>query len=106
VSAPFDDLTAGRRAFIARAGLRELATSVGRPGQQAITTRPDLLARVDQHAAAVSEALGGSVADPVALAGYAAAIRDTAHEAGDQLDHWDRPSWALLRLLAVCGLTQ
>ena len=104
VSAPFDELTAGRRAWIARAGLSELAAVVGRPGLQAVAERPDLLARVDQHAAAIRESLGGTLLDPVALAGYAAAIRDAAGDAGDRLDDWSHPTWAMLRLLAVCTL--
>lgn len=105
VSAPFDELTAGRRAWIARAGLTELATTVGRPGHAAVAARPDLLARLDQHAAAIRESLGGTLLDPVALAGYAAAIRDAARESGDTLDDWSAPTWPMLRLLAVCTLT-
>jgi hypothetical protein len=105
VSAPFDELTAGRRAFIARASLIELSTTVGRLGRAATIARPDLLAQVDQHAAAIREALGGAESDPVALAGYAAAIRDTAREDGDPLDTWTQPSWAMLRLLAICDLS-
>ena len=104
MSAPFDELTASRRAFIARSSLIELVTTVGRPGAAALAGRPDLLAQVDQHAAAIREALGGHDIDMVTLAGYAAAIRDTARADGDPLDSWDRPSWALLRLLAVCQL--
>jgi hypothetical protein len=104
VSAPFDELTAGRRAWIARAGLAELDTAVGRPGRRAIAARPDLLARLDQHAAAIRESLSGALLDPVALAGYSAAIRDAARDAGDPLEDWSRPSWAMLRLLAVCSL--
>jgi hypothetical protein len=105
VSAPFDELTASRRAFIARASLTELATVVGRPGRAATGSRPDLLAQVDQHSAAIREALGGREVDPVALAGYAQAIRDTARDTGDRLDDWARPSWTMLRLLAICQLT-
>lgn len=113
MSAPFDELTAGRRAWIARAGLSELAATIGRSGRQAVAARPDLLARVDQHAAAIRESLGGTPSDPgaptgpvdpVALAGYAAAIRDAAREAGDPLDDWSSPTWAMMRLLAVCSL--
>jgi len=113
VSAPFDELTAGRRAWIARAGLSELASAIGRPGRQAVAARPDLVARVDQHAAAIRESLGGTRSGPgalagsidtVALAGYAAAIRDAARDAGDPLEDWSRPTWAMLRLLAVCSL--
>src|SRR5262245_19406926 len=106
VSAPFDELTASRRAFVARAALTELATVIGRPGRAMIGSRPDLLAQVDQHAAAIHEALGCREVDPVALAGYAQAIRDTARDAGDNLDDWARPSWTMLRLLAVCQLTR
>jgi hypothetical protein len=104
VSAPFDALTAGRRAWLARAGLAELANAIGRPGWAAVDARPDLLARVDQHAAAIRESLSGALLDPVALAGYAAAIRDAARDAGDPLEDWSQPSWAMLRLLAVCSL--
>jgi hypothetical protein len=104
VSAPFDELTAGRRAWIARAGLAELAATIGGPGRAAVAARPDLLARVDQHAAAIRDSLGGALLDPVALAGYSAAIRDAARDAGDPLDDWSCPTWAMLRLLAVCCL--
>ena len=104
MSAPFDELIAGRRAWVARAGLTELASLIGRPGRRAMAERPDLVARVDQHAAAIRDALGGALIDPVALAGYAAAIQDAASAAGDRLDRWDQPTWAQLRLLAVCSV--
>lgn len=112
VDAPNDELTAQRRAWIARANLAELITVVGRPGLAAAADRPELLARVDQHSAAVREVLGygdGPI-DVVALAGYASAIRDSAVEAGLGLDplqqDWARPPWPILRLLAVCALVR
>jgi len=110
VSAPFDELITQRRAWIARASLAELVTVVGRPGLTVAADRPQLLAQVDQHAAAVRESLGygdGPI-DEVALAGYATAIRDAALASGCTLDplqqDWVHPSWELLRLLAICSL--
>ena len=43
--------------------------------------------------------------EPVALAGYAAALRDAARVAGDTLETWHTPTWMMLRLLAVCVLS-
>jgi ABC-type Fe3+-hydroxamate transport system substrate-binding protein len=104
MGAPFDELTAGRRAFVARASLSELAILLGRPGRAALAARPDLVAQIDQHVAAIRDALGNLV-EPVALAGYAAALRDAARVAGDTLETWGSPSWMMLRLLAVCVLS-
>src|SRR5262245_22353662 len=103
---PFDELNQRRRAWIARASLAELSTVLGRPGLAATATRPDVTAKVDQHTAAIREALaaGDKPIDPIALAGYAAAIRDAAQQRGDRLDDWSRPTWTQLRLLAVCAL--
>jgi hypothetical protein len=105
MGAPFDELTAGRRAFVARASLSELATLLGRPGRAALSTRPDLVAQIDQHVAAIRDALGNQLVEPVALAGYAAALRDAARVTGDTLESWDTPTWMMLRLLAVCVLS-
>jgi hypothetical protein len=104
VSAPFDELTASRRAFIARASLTELDAVLGRPGRAAAADRPEIVSQVDQHAAAIRDALGGRSLDPVALAGYAAAILDLARTSGDRLGEWSQPTWAMVRLLAVCQL--
>ena len=106
MGAPFDELTAGRRAFVARASLSELGTLVGRPGRAALAARPHLVARIDQHVAAIRDALGNQLVEPVALAGYAAALRDAARATGDTLETWDAPSWMMLRLLAVCVLSR
>jgi hypothetical protein len=105
MGAPFDELTAGRRAFVARASLSELTALVGQPGRVAVAARADLLAQVDQHVAAIRDALGNQLVEPVALAGYAAALRDAARFTGDTLETWDAPTWMMVRLLAVCVLS-
>lgn len=68
-----------------------------------------LVAAVDQHAAAVRDALtdGRGVLPVVALAGYADGVLRTVARHGWILeDHLGRldASWPLLRLLGVCAL--
>lgn len=96
----------------ARAVLAELMTTVGSAGLPAAARSPGLLAAVDQHAAAVRDALpvGRRGISAVVLAGYAEGVRDAAVEHGWQppaapID-WAAPDWVLTRLLAVCALAR
>ncbi|MFF3856227.1 DUF6401 family natural product biosynthesis protein [Micromonospora sp. NPDC002575] len=92
--------------------LAGLTVSIGTAGLAAAATRPGLLAEVDQHAAAVRDALGGDhrPLTPAALAGYAEGVRDAAREHGWQPPtrptDFAEPDWLLTRLLAVCALAR
>jgi hypothetical protein len=91
--------------------LRQLASRLGRAGLAAASSRPGLLAALDQHRAAVRDTLGDGwrVPTAAALAGYAAGVRDWATEhrwvvpTVDEID-WANASWPVLRLVAVCDL--
>jgi hypothetical protein len=104
---------AHRRHATANATLAGLMTWFGDTGLAVARVVPGLLAELDQHVAAIVEALctGGHQLGPIALAGYARGVRDAAIERGwelpalDQLD-WSRADWAVLRLVAVCGLAR
>lgn len=108
-------LTAGAAIRSARSALAALHTSIGAAGLAAATTRPALLAQVDQHAAAIRESLLADVRplNTVLLSRYAEGVRDAAVESGwrapagstDWSDpDWSDPDWVLTRLLAVCFL--
>lgn len=80
----------------------------------AMRDHPALLADVDQHAAAVRDALteaSGRVS-AVGLAAYADGVADTAASNGWYLPadpdgvEWSAPSWPLVRLLAVCVVAE
>jgi hypothetical protein len=93
----------------ARVSLDHLMGWVGVDGLVAALGSPGVLAVVDQHAAAVRDALGTRVGEPRALAEYArevhvAALRDV-HPLPDpaRLDWSTAPAY-LLRLVAVCAL--
>ena len=92
----------------ARASLEHLMAWVGVDGLVAAINSPGLRAAVDQHAAAVRDAVG-DVLDVIALADYARVVHATAIRAGQappdtaRLD-WTRAPAYLLRLLAVCAL--
>jgi len=86
---------------------------LGEAGLAAATALPGLLAELDQHAAAVLDALGrdGSPPAPQTLARYAEGVYDAATgrgwrapEAG-RLD-WARADWAVLRLVAITRLAR
>jgi hypothetical protein len=69
---------------------------------------PELLAVVDQHAAAVRDilTLGGSRVGVIELAGYAHGIQDAATDSGwrtPEGDSWTS-DWVVQRLIAVCLL--
>jgi hypothetical protein len=102
----------------ARALLDEMMARVGVDGLVAAHTDPGLLAQVDQHAAAVREALvhAGRAADAEGLASYAKSIAAAAERMGrpvPQPGHayvsesaWLAAEWHLLRLVAVCMIAE
>ncbi|HLL69520.1 MAG TPA: DUF6401 family natural product biosynthesis protein [Micromonosporaceae bacterium] len=107
------ELSNGARHAAARSTLGGLMTWLGRAGIEAARGTPTLLAAVDQHAAAVRDALSepsrGLAA--VALAGYACGVRDTAIEHNWQVPDpadtdWRAADWPTLRLLGVCSLAR
>jgi hypothetical protein len=86
---------------------------VGDAGLDAASRLPGLLAEIDQHAAAVIEALCGQghALGPVALAGYAAGVFDAAAEQGWRVPdterlEWSRADWPTVRLLAVASISR
>jgi hypothetical protein len=98
----------------ARLHLDDLMAWLGVDGLTAALRVPGLLAAVDQHAAAVRDAVaaaGRELAAP-ALAGYARSVTAAAHRMGstvpdrepDGTVDWYRPGWHTLRLIAVCAL--
>ncbi|MEU4568749.1 DUF6401 family natural product biosynthesis protein [Micromonospora sp. NPDC023956] len=104
--------TAGTAVGVARASIAALTVSVGTAGLAAAVRRPDLLAQVDQHAAAVRDSLDGDrrPLTLAALAGYADGVRAAAAEHGwvpsSGPADWTAPDWVLTRLLAVCALAR
>ncbi|MCM0678492.1 DUF6401 family natural product biosynthesis protein, partial [Micromonospora phytophila] len=68
----------------ARSTIALLSALVGAEGLAAAAVRPGLLARIDQHAAAVRESLDGDRRrlSAAALAGYAEGVRAAALEHG------------------------
>jgi hypothetical protein len=99
------------RAF---AVLDDLTSRVGVDGLTAALAEPGLLAVVDQHGAAIREAIrrSGRRLDADALAGYATSIVAAAYRMGRELPDageagdidWARAEWHLIRLVAVCAL--
>jgi hypothetical protein len=100
-------------AWAAEVALVGWAERLGRAGLAAARSRPGLLAAVDQHAAAVRDALAdreGRVAR-TSLAAYADGVSDTATQHGWDSSappggDWSRASWPVVRLLAVCLLAE
>jgi hypothetical protein len=98
----------------ATALLDEMMARVGVDGLAAAFADPGLLARVDQHAASVRDALAaaGRRADTEGLAAYAKSIAAAAVRMGRRLPEpgeahvsgaaWLVADWHLLRLVAVC----
>ena len=98
----------------ATALLDEMMARVGVDGLAAAFADAGLLARVDQHAAAVRDALAAAdrTADAEGLAAYAKSIAAAAVRMGRQLPApgeapvsgaaWMAADWHLLRLVAVC----
>jgi hypothetical protein len=102
----------------ARTLLDEMMARVGVDGLVAAHADPGLLAQVDQHAAAVREALAhaGRAADAAGLASYAKSITAAAERMGRPVPRagdayvsgsaWLAAEWHLLRLVAVCMIAE
>ena len=102
----------------AGAYLDEMMARVGVDGLAAAFAEPALLARLDQHAAAVRDALrdAGRVADAEGLAAYARSIAAGAVRAGRPLPEpgfapmsgaeWLAAGFPLVRLVAVCMIAE
>ena len=100
----------------ATALLDEMMARVGVDGLAAALADPGLLARVDQHAAAIRDALedAGRDLDVAALAAYAKSIAASAVRMGRSLPEpgeapmslaaWLTADWHLHRLVAVCAI--
>ena len=102
----------------ARALLDEMMARVGVDGLAAALGDAGLLAQVDQHAAAVRDALAGAgrEVDAEGLAAYAKSIAVAADRMGSpapQSRHaylsgsaWLAAEWHLMRLVAVCMIAE
>jgi len=102
----------------AHALLDEMMARVGVDGLVAAHGDPGLLAQVDQHAAAVREALAhaGRASDAEGLASYAKSISAAAERMGRPVPQpgrayvsgsaWLAAEWHLLRLVAVCMIAE
>ena len=102
----------------ARALLDEMMARVGVDGLAAALGDAGLLAQVDQHAAAVRDALAhaGRAVDVEGLAAYAKSVAAAADRMGrpvPQPGHaylsgsaWLAAEWHLMRLVAVCMIAE
>jgi len=102
----------------ARALLDEMMARVGVDGLAAALGDAGLLAQVDQHAAAVREALeqAGRAVDADGLAAYAKSIAAAAARMGRPVPRpgqayvsgsaWLSAEWHLMRLVAVCMIAE
>jgi hypothetical protein len=102
----------------ARALLDEMMARVGVDGLAAALGDPGLLAEVDQHAAAVREALehAGRAVDAEGLAAYAKSVAAAAERMGRPVPQpgqayvsgfaWLSAEWHLMRLVAVCMIAE
>ena len=95
----------------AAATLRALWEHIGSSAAAAAADLPRLTAALDQHAAAVRDALsaGVGIIGSAALAGYAKGILDVAkaqlRPVGHKVD-WSQPTWPELRLAAIAVLAR
>jgi len=102
----------------ARALLDEMMARVGVDGLAAALGDAGLLAQVDQHAAAVRDALrdAGRTVDAHGLAAYAKSIAAAADRMGRPVPQpgqayvsgvaWLAAEWHLMRLVAVCMIAE
>ena len=95
----------------ARFYLDQVMAMIGVDGLVEALAQPFLLAKVDQHAAAVRESLtaAGKNADSISLAGYARSVIAVHQRHGRELPtpdsvDWSAADWTVLRLVAVCHL--
>ncbi|WP_432980796.1 DUF6401 family natural product biosynthesis protein [Dactylosporangium sp. CA-233914] len=109
----FGDFSEATRRSVARSTLNGLMTWLGEPGLAAAREAAGLQAVIDQHAAAIRDALGDPQHGPgaVPLAGYATGVRDALIEAQWQLPptteiDWSNLEWPALRLIAICALAR
>lgn len=98
--------------------LDDMMARVGVDGLAAALAHPGLLAQVDQHAAAVRQALhqAGRAADAPGLAAYARSICAAAERMGRPVPEpgraylsgtaWSAAEWHLMRLVAVCMIAE
>lgn len=101
-----------------RALLDDMMARVGVDGLAAALGDVGLLAQVDQHAAAVRQALhqAGRAADAPGLAAYARSICAAAERMGRPVPEpgraylsgtaWSAAEWHLMRLVAVCMIAE
>ena len=95
----------------ARQYLDQIMARIGVDGLLEALASPGLLARVDQHAAAVRNSIesAGKEVDPISLSGYARSVLAVHERHGRPLPTpatvaWPNPDWTVLRLVAVCSL--
>lgn len=96
----------------ASAALDDLMAWVGVDGLVAALRVPGLLAEVDQHAAAVRDAIAasGQEVDALTLNRYARSVVAAAARMGQPLPsldtetEWAAAGWHLIRLVAVCAV--
>jgi hypothetical protein len=121
--AGLEDLLAGAsEVFVpadpAVALLDDMMARVGVDGLVAAMADPGLLAQVDQHAAAVRDALAeaGRAVDAEGLASYARSIEAAARRMGRPVPvagqayvsgaAWHAAEWHFIRLVAVCSIAE
>ena len=109
---------ASEAATAARTLLDEMMARVGVDGLVAAHADAGLLAQVDQHAAAVRDALAhaGREVGAGGLAAYARSIAAAAHRMGRPIPEpghayvdgsaWLTAEWHLMRLVAVCMIAE
>ncbi|WP_238006062.1 DUF6401 family natural product biosynthesis protein [Dactylosporangium sp. AC04546] len=111
MDASFDAAYLATAELDARHYLDQVMAMVGVDGLVEALAQPFLLAKVDQHAAAVRESLtaAGKPVDSISLAGYARSVIAVHQRHGrplptpDSVD-WAAADWTVLRLVAVCHL--
>jgi hypothetical protein len=114
----FAPVSAAPAADPARVLLDEMMARVGVDGLAAALGDAGLLAQVDQHAAAVRDALrhAGREVDAAGLAAYARSIVAAARRMGRPVPEpghayvsgtaWLAAEWHLMRLVAVCMIAE
>jgi hypothetical protein len=109
----FRELSESVRHNAAKAALGHLMIWFGENGLAAATASIGLLASVDQHAAAVRDALGDPKDGPnaIGLAGYATGVQDAADDEGWSVSvpssmDFSSADWLTMRLVGVCALAR
>ncbi|MEV0128112.1 DUF6401 family natural product biosynthesis protein [Dactylosporangium sp. NPDC050688] len=111
VPATFDAGHLATAELDARFHLDRVMAMVGVDGLVEALAQPFLLAKVDQHAAAVRQSItaAGKPIDSISLAGYARSVIAVHQRHGrplptpDSID-WSDADWTVLRLVSVCSL--